>query len=424
MGLARDRAVAEFAEQRAMLEFRDGEVARIEAMEASSMRKVVERSGIALEIAMASGLSVGQVQMRLASAERLREQAPLCWWAFSRGRLDAARVKEISSTLARLERPESREHLDGTVISYASKHTVVELRAWLKRFVNRVEADLAIERANAEREKRRVEVVQVEDGMAWLNAYLPAHQAAAIAARLRRGAIAARTAEADHAAAEDAATGQPGTPRRTRAQIEADLLVAWLMSADDSQQARGRGMAIDIGVLIDAPVLASLTQGHAAAADGSWEVPSEWVIDEALTGDAFWHRLLVDPITGDTLAHDYPGYSPPAVLKRAIVLRDGVCSGPGCLRPASQCDLDHEKPWPEGPTSGTNLDPKCRREHALKGHGVLAEIIARHHAAKASHEHRDRRRPPEHEHSPIEAQLAKSLTLYDPADDLLGTAIA
>ncbi|GAA1725240.1 HNH endonuclease signature motif containing protein [Aeromicrobium alkaliterrae] len=409
MGLARDRAMAEAAEWQAMLAFHDAELARIEAMEVSSMRKLVERSGIAVELGQALSMSPGRVSLRLGSADRLRDEAPLTWWAFGRGRIDAARAREISSTLEKLERPESRELLDGSVVAYASKHTVVELRRWLKRFVNRVEADLAIERADAEREKRHVELVQVDDGMAWLNAYLPAHQAAAIASRLRRGAIAARTAEADHAAAE----GTEQAPRRTRSQIEADLLAAWLMSADDSQTARGKGMAIDIAVLVDAPVLTSLTQGHAAAADGSWEVPSDWVLDSALTGDAFWHRLLVDPITRDTLAHDYPGYSPPAVLKRAIVLRDGVCSGPGCLRPAETCDLDHREPWPEGPTSGENLDPKCRRDHALKGHGVLAEILARHHRARASDQAEADRGLPRHQSSVFENRLARWLTAYD-----------
>jgi len=225
----------------------------------------------------------------------------------------------------------------------------------------RVESDLALARAEAEREKRHVEVVPVDDGMAWLNAYLPAHEAAALATRLRRAARAAR-AEGDE---------------RTQAQLQADLLVAWGLTADGSLQARGIGMAIDVGVLISAETLAGGGSGHAESADGSWEVPAAWLLGSALAGEAFWHRFLTDPVTGDTLAHDYRGYHPPDILRRAIVLRDGVCARPGCLVPAAECDLDHREPWPDGPTSGTNLDPRCRGDHGLKGHGTWDDIRAR-----------------------------------------------
>lgn len=402
MGLARDRAMAEAAEWRAMLEFRDAELTRIEAMEVTPMRRHVERSAIAVELGMSLNLSPGQVVQKLATAERLRDRAPLTWWAFGRGRIDAARAREISLTLERLERPESHHRLDGVVVSYASSHTVVELRAWLRRFVARVEADLAIERANAEREKRHVEVVQVEDGMAWLNAYLPAHQAAAIQTRLKRSAKAL--------GADD---------DRSTAQRQADLLVDALLNNPVSDGGQPSGMKIDIGVLVEADALTRLSDGHAESADGSWEVPSEWIIDSALVGDAFWHRLLVDPITGNTLAHDYPGYQPPDVLRRAITLRDGTCAAPGCTTPASRCDLDHEKPWPDGPTSGENLRPRCRRDHSIKGHGVLEQLLARHHDARTVHEAEVRRNPPRHQTSLYENQLARWLTRHQPDLELL-----
>lgn len=113
------------------------------------------------------------------------------------------------------------------------------------------------ERANVEREKRHVEVIQSDDAMAWLNAYLPAHEAAAIATRLRKAAKAARAAGDD----------------RTQPQLEADLLTEWALHSDDSQAARGQGLAIDIAVTLDAKVAAGAEPGHAEAADGSWKSP-------------------------------------------------------------------------------------------------------------------------------------------------------
>ena len=79
--------------------------------------------------------------------------------------------------------------------------------------------------------------------MAWLNAYLPAHEEAAIATRLRE---AAKAAKAARAAGDD----------RIQAQLEADLLTGWTLNTDESQVVRGRGLAIDIAVTLDAKVAA------------------------------------------------------------------------------------------------------------------------------------------------------------------------
>ena len=97
--LARERAVAEFREHAAMKQYRDAEVARVDAMDASPMRKLIERSTIAVELAQAIGLSEGQVVQRLAMVDRVFEHVPRMWVAFRSGRVDAVRVREISWTI-------------------------------------------------------------------------------------------------------------------------------------------------------------------------------------------------------------------------------------------------------------------------------------------------------------------------------------
>src|SRR5664279_3896805 len=108
--------------------------------------------------------------------------------AFAAGVVDGQRAAMISDAVDKLVRPESVATLDAKVVDYAQTHTSVELRGWLKRFIVRVEADLFNERAEAERADRNVDVVHGDDGMAWLNAYLPSHVAAAIMNRLTREA--------------------------------------------------------------------------------------------------------------------------------------------------------------------------------------------------------------------------------------------
>lgn len=333
-----------------MLRYRDAEMARTATLE-SDLRRQIERSAIPLTIGEAMGLSEGQVHLRLSAAETLRDNAPRAWSAFRRGEIDLGRARDIAHTIDTLQRSESRVRLDQRVVDFAVGRTGAELRVWLRRFVQRVEADLAVERAEAERKERHVSVAHGEDGMGWLNAYLPSHQLAAIGGRLHTEARQPTDTDDD----------------RTAAQREADLLVAWCTDSD----ATTSSIDAHIAVMIDADVLAGATNGFAESSDGRWGVPASWITEIALTGNSFWHRMVLHPVSGDVLSHEYVGRFTPKVLTMALRFRDGVCQAPGCMVPAEQCDIDHRIPFPDGPTSAANLGPLCRRHHNLKGHGGL-----------------------------------------------------
>ncbi|KAA1378566.1 HNH endonuclease signature motif containing protein [Aeromicrobium fastidiosum] len=348
--VVREQARAEARSVVAMLEFRDAEMERIALVE-SPMRRLVERGAIALAIGEATGLSEGQVQHRLSFSDTVRDHSPTTWNAFTDGRIDLARVREIGHTISQLKRAESVHRLDARVVEYAETHTVAELRAWLKRFVRRVEADLAVERAEDERAKRHVSVQHGDDSMGWLGAYLASHELAAIADRLRKEAR--RPADPDD--------------ERTVAQREADLVVAWLLGSDAAEGV----IDANIGVTIDADVLAGANPGFAESTDGTWGVPAAWIAAVIASGSTFWHRIIVDPVGDDVLAHEYVGRFAPDVLNIALRFLYGTCQGPGCMVPAERCDMDHREPWPEGPTRGDNLGPLCRRHHTYKGHGLL-----------------------------------------------------
>ena len=244
--------------------------------------------------------------------------------------------------------------LDQSVLRYAQSHTVTEVRAWIRRFVARVEADLALERAEPAREDRHVSITHLDDGMAWLSAYLPSHQAAAIEKRLTREARALGSADG-----------------RTKPQRMTDVFVSWLTNGEIADVA----LSSDIAATIEADILTGLTDGLSESSDGSWSVPTSWILDEIDPDETFWHRIITDPITHDVLSHQYTGRFAPEVLAKAIRFRDGICRAPGCRVPAERCDLDHREPWPSGATSGNNMWALCRRHHALKGHRVLRWIL-------------------------------------------------
>ena len=60
-----------------------------------------------------------------------------------------------------------------------------------------------------------------------------------------------------------------------------------------------------------------------------------------------------------------PGYRPVDPLARFVRARDRRCRFPGCRAAAIRCDLDHNHPWPAGPTSADNLCCLCRHHHRL-----------------------------------------------------------
>ncbi len=206
-------------------------------------KRQAQLRSIALEIAVAMHLSEGQVHRRLSCAQTIRDQAPTVWSAFAAGAVDAYRVTMIADTITKLHRPASIAKLDTKVIGYATTHTSIELRGWLRRFVARVEADLFNERAEAERADRRVDITHGEDGMSWLNAYLPSHMAAAIDKRL--------TFEAKKITNDT----------RTVAQRRADLLAAWTTTNENGEAAVGT----DIAVVIDAKTLMGLSDEPAVS---------------------------------------------------------------------------------------------------------------------------------------------------------------
>jgi hypothetical protein len=58
-----------------------------------------------------------------------------------------------------------------------------------------------------------------------------------------------------------------------------------------------------------------------------------------------------------------------AAQRRALWIRDGGCTEPGCNVPPERCDAHHVQHWAEGgPTDLSNQTLKCRRHH-LHAHG-------------------------------------------------------
>ena len=258
--VVRARARAEWVEWSTLVGLADAEEAEIRAGDSPGVMKLVELSAIPGDIGRSVHWSEGQVSYRVAQARRLRDHTPKVWDAFRSGSIDGAKAREVSAAVDKLERSASIERLDRQVVAYAESHTVAELRRWLKVFVARVEADLFNERAEKARDNRGVEVVHGGDGMSQLFADLASMDAAAINYRLDK--------EARALGADDP---------RTMDQRRADLLAGWCLTNETGQAA----VNANIAVTLTGSTLAGTDHYPAVSGDGTWIVPTQWILDLA-----------------------------------------------------------------------------------------------------------------------------------------------
>jgi hypothetical protein len=155
--------------------------------------------------------------------------------------------------------------------------------------------------------------------------------------------------------------------------LHADTLFDDGPAADDSALVRGLGRP---GVVdpSSARRLArrQLRQGTAVqvlVVDATGAVERVVRLDGRAAGHCISRRTLVTAVRAAiTTAPPLStcGHHPAESIARHVRAEAPTCSFYDCPRRARSCDLDHDTPWPRGPTSVTNLDPKCRRHHNAK----------------------------------------------------------
>ena len=128
----------------------------------------------------------------------------------------------------------------------------------------------------------------------------------------------------------------------------------------------------EVRVTIGWDVLAGFSD-RPAELEGHGPIPAATARRLAGRPDAWWRRLLTDPVTGTASHLDARRYRPPGSMQEFVRARDLTCAAPGCRVPAARCDLDHVAPYEHhrpgggaGPTRADTLKPECRRHHRLK----------------------------------------------------------
>jgi hypothetical protein len=207
---------------------------------------------------------------------------------------------------------------------------------------------------------RRVDYTPDKDGMAWLSAYLPAGQAAAI---WNRTTAVARGLQG------------PDEPR-TLTQIRADVYATALLGSGNGRSIGDCGEAGNPGqapipraeVLVTVPVFSLLgATDEPAMLDGYGPIPASMARNLVANGADSFYRVLTDARDGAPLEIGRTSYRLTKAMRNWLRMRDGKCPFPGCGNHSLDNEADHLLAWHKGGTTGiSNLGMPCPKHHRLR----------------------------------------------------------
>lgn len=317
----------------------------------------------AVEVAARLRMAARDADALVARAGYLTSVLADTYAAWAAGWLSTEKADLIGRLLCRHD-DELARAVEAAVLPRAAGLTVESLRRLINRTVHRLDPGGAEARRRERKQDRFVRITPVDDGMAWIEAYVSAEDAAAVEAVLSAGAATLTRDDPD---------GGGRTARR------ADVLTRLAWAALGAGRIGGCtrcGHGLGLADAQGRPVTVNITiplsglsggDGQRGELAGFGPVTADTVA--GLLGQATVRRLVTDPVSGALLDVGRTRYRPPAALAEHILLRDVTCVWPGCDRPATGggIDIDHTVPASRGgPTAHHNLGAYCEHHHTVK----------------------------------------------------------
>lgn len=352
---------------------------------------------------VAAGLGIGRYDARrmVELSDRLVRVLPDTRSALEQGRIDLPRAQVLSQATADLSDADARA-VEASVLPGpgAGPWDAPSPRAWrdrVLRVVNRTDRDAERRRRQRAIAERCVRCWSTGDGTSRLLAHGTdadvvmgeqvlsdlARSAPAIGRDGQQRTVDQRKADSLFDVLRRIRDGEPlpgVTVRREREiglVLPADALFGDGPAADDPAELRGLGPPARLDPrsaaetarheIIDGTATCVLLTG----ADGALQrlirlaaAPTDGWTRETLIVAARAALPALPPLETER-------YAPTVAIAEHVRARNPRCTGYDCPRAARQCDLDHDQPWPRGPTAVHNLAPRCRRDHEIKTRGLL-----------------------------------------------------
>src|SRR5690625_23834 len=322
-------------------------VTQREAAEAEDgIPKAKRLGGVDAEVGLARGESpfVGAGLMHLATA--LCTVLPRTLAALQAGRVSEYHARIVAEQTTHLSEAHRRK-IDELIAHRLGKASSSQLRKLIEGHALRLDREAAEQRAAVSKAQRRVWMSPAGDGMSYVGAEVPTHDAVAVMDILHQRAN-QRVAEA--------AADNPDAPRLNRGQVQADLFVELLTG-----QLTGPGVTAELMVLMEDSTLFG-DDDQPAWIPGHGPVPAKIIKDWLANPEmkAFIRRVYTRPSDGQLVAMESRRRAFPKGLAKMLKLRDDTCATPWCNNPVEEAD--HRRPWAQGgATSWDNATGLCRR---------------------------------------------------------------
>ncbi|MFD3446904.1 DUF222 domain-containing protein [Microbacteriaceae bacterium 4G12] len=331
--------------------------------------KIAGRRVLTTEVACALRISERSAERLIAESEALLHDLPATQEALRQGRIGYRHAQVLIDYTTTLP-PAGVAAVEEAVLPRAEHLTVPKLDKATRELRERLHPESIQERHTASVADRHIETCPAKDGMAWLNAYLPAPEVMGIANRLRDIA--------------EQLNGEPGE-ERTRTQLMADAFADLLLDGTTTAVPTGGagpveeestrridapiGVGIRPRVLVTVPVLTLLGRSEEPGTlEGYGPIDADTARRIAARAPSFT-RILTHPETGAVLSVGRDRYAVPKDLRTWLRVRDETCRFPGCNRSAGRSDVDHVTDWQYGgETDYGNLVHLCRSHHRVKHH--------------------------------------------------------
>lgn len=318
--------------------------------------------------ARCTSLTGRAVRSEVHIARKLRDM-PVTRAAAEAGELGSAKVRSLAgafdpddpAVVAAFERDE--ELLVREARQLSADATGRLCRSWRALADDTSEA----RRHDRQRATRRLSISQTFGGAWRIDGFLDAESGAVVAAALT--GVAERLFRSDQATAEAeggpvdgiVVAGRTATQRRADALVELCRLEPEAAAGADGGDTY-RPIPASVVVTIDALALHRRAPGIAEV-EGTPSCTLSVEAARRLACDARISRIVTGPAS-EPLDVGRATRSVPPALRRAVNLRDGGCTFPGCDRPPGWCHAHHIRHWASGGTTDPpNLTLLCSHHH-------------------------------------------------------------
>ena len=325
---------------------------------------VAETSTAAVdEVVLATGLSEGQVAARLTLALDEEQRATPLLEALTRGEVGLERALRIQQETSALD-PDVCRAVTMRLVAPMADGSVRSHRS----FVRELRRQVAVHTADPA--EAREEALRRRCAYGWLEP----DGTGRLTVTGEAGRVTAALERVDGLARGLRAGGDARTLEQLRSDLTLDLvLYGWASPDQVPEPARatftGQAPSAHVTLVVALTTLLGVDD-QPGEIPGHGFVPAAVARNIAGAAGSVWRRLVTDPLDGTALELSTMRYRPTERMAQQVAALDGICQAPGCTVPAARCDLDHEVPWPSGPTTVRNLRSRHRRHHNHKTRGT------------------------------------------------------